>query len=124
MEFARPDDSTVWFLRINLNELGPVPVVTFEGRVFSATVAEFGRVLEHEAIEGRRVLVLDFTLVDYINGQGMRLLDAAAARARSMNMELVVCGLTPIVRTTFDLAGASANLTIEPSRDAALRRFA
>jgi anti-anti-sigma factor len=123
MEFARPEDGIVWFLHIDKRDLGPVLALAFEGRVFTSTVKEFGRVLRSEDLTGRRGLILDFSRVDYINGEGLRLLEEAALRARAVQVDLVVCGLTPIVRTTFDLAGASANLTIEPSRELAHRRF-
>lgn len=96
--------------------------LVFEGRVFVSTVDEFGRALQ-EDLTGRRGLILDFSRVDYINGAGLRLLEAAAGRARSKQVDLVVCGLTPILRTTFDLSGASGSLTIEPTLEAALRRF-
>lgn len=123
MEFARPEDGIVWFLHIVKRDLGPVLALALEGRVFTSTVNEFGRVLRSEDLTGRRGLILDLSRVDYINGEGLRLLEETAVRGRALGVDVVVCGLTSIVRTTFDLAGASANLTIEPTTEAALRRF-
>jgi anti-anti-sigma factor len=123
MEFARPEDGIVWFLHIVKRDLGPVLALALEGRVFTSTVNEFGRVLRSEDLTGRRGLILDFSRVDYVNGEGLRLLEETAVRGRALGVDVVVCGLTPIVRTTFDLSGASANLVIVPSRDEALHRF-
>jgi len=116
-------DDVVWYLCITEEDLGQMVVLTVEGRVFSQTVADFAARLASVASGVRRGLIVDFSAVDYINSEGLRTLEAAAKRVRSSRGELVVCGLSPALRTTFDLAGSIAHLAIEPSREAAVRYF-
>ncbi|HEY1304555.1 MAG TPA: STAS domain-containing protein [Vicinamibacterales bacterium] len=116
-------DDVVWYLRITEEDLGQVVVLTVVGRVFSQTVSDFAARLARVTSGERRRLIVDFSAVDYINSEGLRTLEAAAKRVRSSRGELVVCGLTLVVRTAFDLAGSIAHLAIEPSREAAVRNF-
>jgi anti-anti-sigma factor len=116
------NDGIVWHLRLQEEHLGTVVVLRLEGRVYNATSAGLGEALARICTADRPA-VLDLTAVDYVNGEGLRVIEAAAGRCRALKTELIVCGLSPIVRTAFDLAGAAAHLTIEPSREAALRRL-
>ena len=115
------DEGIVWYLRVSEEDLGSVRLVVVEGRVSSATAAELTRALIRRA-DGSQKLVVDLTGVDYINGAGLRAFETAAA-ALNGSGQLVVCGLQPPVQVAFDLAGAIPNLTIEPSRDAAVLRL-
>ena len=113
----------VWCLRTFEEDCGAVRLIVVEGRVSSATAAELARVLTAQLRDGLRTLVIDLTGVDYINGAGLRAFETAAASLAGSGGELVVCGLQPPVQVAFDLAGAIPNLTIAPSRDAALQRL-
>jgi anti-sigma B factor antagonist len=114
-------EGIVWYLRTSDEDVGSVRLVVVEGRVSSATAAELSRVLAGR-VDGPRKLVVDLTRVDYVNGAGLRAFETAAA-ALNGSGELVVCGLQPPVRVAFDLAGDIPNLSIAPSRDAALLRL-
>jgi len=116
------NDDVVWYLRLDEEDLGSVLVLTLHGRVFTQTIAAFAGHLAGCDARGHRALIVDLSGVDYMNSQGLRVLEAAATRSRASQRELVVCGLQPPVRTAFDLAGP-AGLTIESTREAALRRF-
>jgi anti-anti-sigma factor len=116
------NDDVVWYLRLEAEDLGSLLILTVRGRIFSETVADFAARLADCATRPDRALIVDLSQVDYINSQGMGVLEGAATRARASQRELVVCGLQPPVRTAFDLAGP-AGLTIEPTREAALRRL-
>ena len=116
-------DGIVWYLRTSEEDLGSVRLVVVEGRVWSATAAELTRVLTAQRAGGRRKLVVDLTGVDYVNGAGLRAFETAAAGVDGSGGELVVCGLQPPVQVAFDLAGTIPNLTVAPSRDAAVMRL-
>jgi anti-anti-sigma factor len=117
------DDSVVWYLRLAEEEHGAVRVLRIEGRISGATAAALEEALGRVDPAGRRGVVVDLTGVDYVNSKGLRILQATATRLRSSRCELVVCGLRPVVRTAFELAGAIEQLTIEPSPDAAIHRL-
>jgi anti-anti-sigma factor len=117
------DDSVVWYLRLTEEEHGAVRVLRVEGRISGSTAAALEEALGRLDPAGRRGVVVDLTGVDYVNSKGLRILQATAARLGSNRSELVVCGLRPVVRTAFELAGAIERLTIEPSCDAAIHRL-
>ena len=119
----RPGEGIVWYLRTSEADLGPVHLVVVEGRVSSATAAELGRILTGPEPDGLRSVVVDLSGVDYINGAGLRVFEAAAARFNGSTGELVVCGLRPAVQAAFRLAGSIPHLTTVESREDALRRF-
>ena len=114
------ESGVVWFLRTSRQELGPVRVVTVEGRVSHATAAELAQALDHFQADGLKALVVDLSGVDYINGAGLRVFEKTAVLLSEANVELLVCGLQPPVQAAFDLAGAIPNLAVAASRDAAL----
>jgi anti-anti-sigma factor len=116
------NDGTVWYLRIQEDDLGEAVLVRLEGRVYNATSGDLERVLERSCTGSRRGIVLDLSAVDYINGQGLTLVKETAERLRTEQRPLVVFGLVPVVETAFDLSGALAHVTVERSRDAALKR--
>jgi len=117
------DEAIVWHLRMTEEDLGSVLVLVVEGRVSNATANELGQRLMRPDPSRFRALIVDLSNLEYINSVGLRVLEAAAARLHAAQCELVVCGLRPIVRTAFELAGSIAHLTIEPSREAAVRRL-
>ena len=117
------NDGTVWYLRIQEDDLGAAVLLRLEGRVYNATSSDLARAVDRCCAGDRRAVLLDFSAVDYINGQGLSLVEAAAVRLRAESRQLVVFGLCPAVETAFDLSGALASVTVEPSRDAALRHI-
>lgn len=117
------DDGTVWYLRIQEEDLDTAVVLRLEGRVYSGTSGELARVLERLCGGDQRAVVVDLSAVDYINGQGLSVFEATAARLQSGGGRgLVVFGLCPVVATAFDLSGATGRVAVETSRDSALRR--
>jgi len=116
------NDGTVWHLHIQEDDLGVALLLRLEGRVYSATSGDLARALDRVCATDRRAVVLDLSAIDYINGQGLSLVETTSVRLRAQSRQLVVFGLCPVVETAFDLSGALAHVTVEPSRDAALRR--
>ena len=114
------ESGVVWFLRTSGQELGPVRVVTVEGRVSHATAAELAQALAPSQADGLKALVVDLSGVDYINGAGLRVFEKTAALLSEANVKLLVCSLQPPVQAAFDLAGVIPNLAVAASRDAAL----
>lgn len=115
-------DGTVWYLRIQEEDLGDVVVLRLEGRVYSSTSADLAQALDRICDAGGRAVVVDMSAVDYINGQGLSVIEAATTRFRLANRPLIAFGLCPAVGTTFDLSGALEHVIVEPSFEAALRR--
>jgi anti-anti-sigma factor len=119
---VNPNDGIVWHLRIQEQRLGTVGVLRLEGRIYHATAADLASALARFCTSGHTV-VLDLSAVDYINGEGLGVLEATAARLRAMDADVIVFGLSPVVRTAFDLSGASERLSIDESQDTAFARI-
>jgi anti-anti-sigma factor len=117
------NDGIVWYLRIQEEHLGTVLVLRLDGRVSNATSGDLAAALARFCTPEHRAVALDLSGVDYVNGEGLRVIEAAAAGHRARQGEVVVFGLTPIVRTAFDLAGSNAHVRVESSRETALARF-
>jgi anti-anti-sigma factor len=116
------NDGTVWHLHIQEDDLGAAVLLRLQGRVYNATSGDLARALDRFCAGDRRAVLLDFSAIDYINGQGLSLVETTAVRLQAESRQLVVFGLCPVVETAFDLSGALAQVTVEASRDAALRR--
>jgi len=116
------NDGTVWYLRIQEDDLGDAVLLRLEGRVYNATSRDFAHALDRSRAAHRRGVLLDLSAIDYINGQGLTLVKEMAERLRAESRELVVFGLCPVVETAFDLSGALTHVTVERSRDTALKR--
>ena len=113
---------SVWYLRIQEDDLGAAVLVRLEGRVYNATSGELARALDASCAGDRRDVVMDLSAVDYINGRGLSLVEEAALRLRKAGRQLIVFGLCPVVETAFDLSGALTQVVVERSREAALGR--
>ena len=116
------ETGVVWYLRASEEELGQVLVISVEGRISNATAAELNQRLDRPASGQRRGIVVDLSGVDYINGAGLRVFEVTASRLSKAGCQLVLCGIRPIVRTAFDLAGPIPHLILEESRDGAVQR--
>jgi anti-anti-sigma factor len=116
------NDGTVWYLHIQEEVVGTAIILRLEGRVSSATSGDLARALDRSRDGVRGTVVVDLSAVDYINGQGLSVIEAAAARLRAANRELVIFGLCPAVATAFDLSGATGSVIVESSRKSALTR--
>jgi len=116
------NDGTVWHLHIQEDDLGAAVLLRLQGRVYNATSSDLARALDRLCAGDRRAVLLDFSAIDYINGQGLSLVETTAVRLQAESRQMVVFGLCPVVETAFDLSGALTQVTVEPSRAAALRR--
>ena len=116
------NDGTVWYLHIQEEVVGTAVILRIEGRVSSATSGDLARALDQPIDGARGAIVVDLSAVDYINGQGLGVIEAAAARLRAADRELIIFGLCPVVATAFNLSGATAHVRVESTRTSALTR--
>ena len=112
----------IWRLAVTNERRNGVLVVAPAGRIGALSAAAFAGALAQAVTSGEHRLVVDFALVDYISGAGLRALDHTATRLEALQREIVVCALCEPVRLAFDLAGFLPRFAIEPSRDTAIAR--
>jgi len=102
---------------------GSVRVLAPQGRLDTNTSGRFEARLNQVLAATDTKLLVDLERIDYVSSAGLRVLLMAAKKVRAPG-RLVLCGLTPATRQTFDLAGFTALFAIEPSRATALATLA
>ena len=73
-----------------------------------------------QAGEKTRVIVLDFSGLDYMNSGGIGLLVTLLVRANRQKQKLVACGLNDHYKQIFELTRLDEAITIHDSETAAL----
>lgn len=113
-----------WPLRIVEDRRDGVLVLALTGRLSATSAVGFDDGIAERVNRGDVRLVVDLARVDYISSAGLNALRASSARCARHHGTLALCGLTDPVRIALDLGGVLAELVIEPSREAAIRRAA
>lgn len=101
-----------------------VTVLAPHGRIDTTTSGALDDRVRRVVDDGARNLIVDFSGVEYISSAGLRVALVLAKRMRSLDGQLVLCGMGQPVRQVFQLAGFLPLFTITPDREAALARFA
>lgn len=73
---------------------------------------------------GRKRFILDFAQVGFVSSMGLGIVVASWASIKNAGGELVLCGLSPRVRSVVQVSGLDAVLEFVPDLPAALARFA
>jgi anti-sigma B factor antagonist len=71
--------------------------------------------------QGARVVILDFSKLDYMNSSGIGLLVTLLIRVRRQNQRLLACGLNEHYRQIFELTRLNEAIVIYPSVAEALK---
>jgi len=76
------------------------------GKIDSNTAPQLTEQIKSVTDEGNYHLVLDFTNLEFISSAGLWVLNNARKTCKRYNRgELVLCGLSPKIRSALDLAG-------------------
>ena len=97
-----------------------VSVVRPTGRLDSATSPVFEQDLMKRIAEGHASIVLDLSKLTFISSAGLRVLLAAAKKAKQGGGKLALFGLLANVREVFSISGFDTIFSILPGRSAAL----
>ena len=111
-------------MNIEQNVLDGITILAPAGRIDTTTSGPFEETVRKAVDGGARDVVVDFSRVDYISSAGLRVFLVLAKRMRDLKGRLVLCAMPEPVRQVFHLAGFLPLFNVEPSRDAALARFA
>ena len=116
------NDGTVWHLHIQEDDLGAAVLLRLEGRVYNATSGDLARALDRFCAGDRQAMVFGLVGRRLHQRPGSAPCRSSGRPPAGGDRQLVVFGLCPVVETAFDLSGALAQVTVEPSRETALRR--
>ncbi len=106
-------------MKCDVETVGDVTIVRPIGRLDAITSPEFGKVMtELAGVEAPR-LVIDFTQAPFVSSAGLRVIVTAAKKTMGRG-KLVLCGIAPLVKQVFDLAGLDRIMPIVASCDDAV----
>ena len=96
-------------------------VIRLDGKLDALTSPLLEKRLQKELPQGKVLLALDFTRVDYLSSAGMRLLLALVKRIRAEGGKIVFFGFIDEVMEIIRLAGFERLLPIQPDEAKALQ---
>jgi anti-sigma B factor antagonist len=107
-------------LEISIETAGDAQVLTPKGEIDMARSPVLRKALG-EAMKGRPAKVLlDLSGVPYMDSSGLATLVEALQNARKSQITLLLCGLTPRVRSILEIARLNSVFTLHENRAAAL----
>lgn len=107
-------------LNVSESTEGDIVVISIEGRLDTATSADFDFALEPHTDKATRMLV-DLAGIQYVSSAGLRVFLMLAKKLQKTGGKLVLCNMSSSVREVFDIAGFSKILHIEEDREAGLK---
>jgi anti-anti-sigma factor len=108
-------------MNIHIEKRGDVDIVRPSGRLDSSNSGAFERAVGEVFDAGSRLMVLDFSQIEYVSSAGLRATLIAGKRMRAVpGGKLVLCALAPQVREIFEISGFVAIFAICADLEAAL----
>ncbi len=105
---------------IKFTQHGTTTVVAPSGEIAYQQASEFRTALR-KAFEGKPAkLVVDLSLVDYMNSPGLATLVDALKTSTQTKVPMILCGLNDKVRAIFEIARLHTVFKIVPSVEVAL----
>lgn len=107
-------------LEISLERLGDATVLAPKGDVDMAKSPVLRKAIAEAMKSGSGRLVLDLASVSYMDSSGLATLVEALQNSRKSGMPLLLCGLTPRVRSILEIARLNTVFTLFDTREQAL----
>jgi anti-anti-sigma factor len=110
-------------MELSLQKQEKILAVLVTGKLDSITCFEFEDKLQKSISDGERLILLDFSQLDYISSAGLRVLLLLAKRLKSLPGTLVLCEPNKNVQEIFNISGFSQLLKIFPTRNDAIQHL-
>lgn len=95
-------------MEITQAQRGDLLVMQLNGRLDAHTAKIFEDRLIPSIEQGQKKILVDFSELDYISSAGLRVLLLAARKLSEAGGKIALCGMKPMIKTVFDIAGFSA----------------
>jgi anti-anti-sigma factor len=105
---------------IELDQEGPASILRIEGDITSASEGDLTAAYGLAIANGGRVVVLDFSKLEYMNSGGIGLLVTLLVRAQRGGGRLVATGLSAHYRQIFELTRLDEAIEIHDDETAAV----
>jgi stage II sporulation protein AA (anti-sigma F factor antagonist) len=107
-------------LQITVTTHGTIVAVEPAGSIDAKASREFERQLLQQLATGTRHVIVDLAKVDLMTSSGIRVLMLLAKRLQAADGALVLCGLNPQMRSSFDVAGLDQRFRFVAARSDAM----
>lgn len=107
-------------LEISVETVGAAQVLSPKGEIDMARSPVLRKAIGEAMKSKPATLLLDLSGVPYMDSSGLATLVEALQNARKAQLSLLLCGLTPRVRSILEIARLNSVFTLHESRAAAL----
>ncbi len=110
-------------MNITEREQNGITIFVLEGRVDSEGAVDLDLALQAATSENKYKMILDMSLVRYINSSGLRTLADILTQNKSNGGDLKLVNLSPKVSRVFQIIGFDKFFTIYPTVEEAMAKF-
>lgn len=107
---------------LSLQPLESGLLATLTGRLDHAGATFLRERVQHLLDSAGDALVLDLSGLEAVSSEGLRTLVTLGQKARAAGTPLALCGLTGLVRETFDISGLLQVFAVAPTPGQAFRQ--
>ena len=100
-------------MKVEINKVNEETIVVIEGRLDTVTAPELDKQIRPLYAESGIKVVFDCNALEYVSSSGLRVVLTAHKMLTAKGSKFALRGLSPEVRSVFDLTGFSRILTIE-----------
>lgn len=97
-------------------------VLSLRGRIDASSSGDMEKRINTLIDSGNRVLLVNFSEVDYINSSGLRIMLSSLKRLKKMQGDMKLSCMKPMVRQVFDMAGFLQIFELYETEEKALNR--
>jgi anti-anti-sigma factor len=108
-------------MHISEDRKADVVILALSGKLDATTAKTFEEKIIGAINSGGQRLVVDLSQTDFVSSAGLRVFFLAAKRLQGTDGKIVLCSMNDHVRHVFDLAGFSSILSIQGSREEAIK---
>ena len=111
-------------MQISSNVEDDVTVVRIQGSLDTQSSPEAQAALDKLITGGTRRIMCSFADVDFVSSAGLRVLLATAKKLGTLQGEIRVCAMNPVVKDVFEISGFSMIIKVFDTEPEALQGFA
>ncbi|RYD78152.1 MAG: anti-sigma factor antagonist [Verrucomicrobiaceae bacterium] len=98
-------------------------ILVVQGQLDTVSAPQFEARLLGTIGKGEQRICVDCGALNYVNSAGLKAFLVAAKELENTGGKMVLCGLSPAVKTVFDMIGFSQIMVILPTREEAVQKL-
>ena len=110
-------------MEITHRKTGDVVIIAITGQLDAITAPSAEEAMSAILAEGHHHLLFDFSSLEYLSSDGLRIVLGTAKQLSSTGGKMVLCALTDYVQEIFEVTRLTSLLTIRDTVEAGLIEF-